>query len=216
MSRANNITRMIGDISNSSVTGVNISGDSNTIKHNHLTNKSKSWISENWIYVIVHVIEIILLSVILAKLCFNYDNGENSNTLIVSIVLSFTGILATFIVVTNYAQVKDIENKTKEDVSDIVDKLEKIKEIIYIEVKEYIKETENIASEKINAINSRIDNIAEKITVLENNFNNEKLENNMEKVVSQNTEKILERFSALWFPGREKIISERIKQAKNK
>lgn len=62
-----------------------------------------------------------------------------------SIVLTFIGILATFVVMSNYAQVKDVERKNEEQVKE----LERKNDATKVELKKYIeektKEAKNIA-----------------------------------------------------------------------
>lgn len=169
--------------------------------NNQPTNKLKHWICNNWMY----VVEILLLAIILTILCINYNNDENINAIILGIVLSFIGIIATFIVVSNYAQVKDIESKTKKDINVVVGELKKL------------KEAESNILKQINTINIRIGSIDKRIAILKTNStitsHNERLEKDIKKV-SQDTDEILKQFSKLWFPGREEIIAKHIKQIK--
>ncbi|MDR3226281.1 MAG: hypothetical protein LBT56_01235 [Prevotellaceae bacterium] len=82
--------------------------------------------------------------------CFIPVIAVNNNY--IGIILAFVGILATFVVVSNYAQVRDIENKTKEQINElkieIDDKIEDLLQlnlsiISYYRAVEYWRMKEN-------------------------------------------------------------------------
>jgi uncharacterized membrane protein (DUF485 family) len=67
----------------------------------------------------------------------NYENGATT------IVLAFVGIAATFVVVSNYAQVKDIENKFEQKILKIDSELDKKTEELQKNNDEQIKQSLN-------------------------------------------------------------------------
>jgi hypothetical protein len=87
-----------------------------------IPNCIKKFLCNHWFWI---GIIIILLGTILFCLVPRIDINENY----AGIVLGFVGILATFIVVSNYAQVKDIENKFETKIKDL--KKENQREMYY-------------------------------------------------------------------------------------
>ncbi len=76
----------------------------------------RSQLANYWLTIIL----IVLVGVSIAQHC--------NKTLVTdsSLVLTFIGILATFVVVSNYAQVRDVEKKCDERIKELSDKLDKI------------------------------------------------------------------------------------------
>ncbi len=69
----------------------------------------------NWV---IKIIGIVLLAIIIAQLCF--DKGCcNYNAIALTLVLSFIGTLATFVVVNNFSQVYKIERKAEQSQTEI-------------------------------------------------------------------------------------------------
>lgn len=75
-------------------------------------------------YLIIGILAVIIplivavIIIIVQKECELYLNANDT-------ILLFVGILATFVVVSNYAQVKEVERKAEEHKKDLDDKIEK-------------------------------------------------------------------------------------------
>jgi hypothetical protein len=80
--------------------------------HNLLEEKKK-YNPMNWIVAIFGLSFLFFLFAVFLNWTFNFGISDNG------IVLTFVGIAATFIVVSNYAQVKDIEGRFKEKVAEL-------------------------------------------------------------------------------------------------
>jgi hypothetical protein len=71
-----------------------------------------------WVYWI-WLISIIALGLSLTSIFWGYNIKWNVEIISTSIILAFVGILATFVVVSNYAQVKEIKDEFKSKITEI-------------------------------------------------------------------------------------------------
>ena len=120
--------------------------------------------------VVVVIIGIIaILFGIYAFYCGIIPNDESKNT---SIILGFVGILATFVVLSNYLQVKEIENKTKKQIEDFKNKISLFENNLTRKVLDYEKNKMIAISQEIefNIIKGRYEYAFE---ILFNNYSKE-------------------------------------------
>ncbi|MDR1973719.1 MAG: hypothetical protein LBQ31_03485 [Bacteroidales bacterium] len=83
-------------------------------KKESLKHKIKT-VLPKWVYW-VWLISIVAIGLSIAAIFTNYSIKCNVEVVSTSIILAFVGIIATFIVVSNYAQVKDIKDDTAEKI----------------------------------------------------------------------------------------------------
>ncbi|MDR1339216.1 MAG: hypothetical protein LBK58_04085 [Prevotellaceae bacterium] len=88
-----------------------------------------NWKIPKWVYW-VWLIVIIAIGLSIAAICMDSGIMWNVEIVSTSIVLCFVGILATFIVVNNFAQVEKIERQFKSEVGEMNDELSKYRHII--------------------------------------------------------------------------------------
>jgi len=82
-----------------------------------------------WVYYVwLIAIASLALSITAFFICVFPFVTWNVETVSIGIVLGFVGILATFIVVSNYAQVKDIERKFDKKIKEVDKRIEKLDE----------------------------------------------------------------------------------------
>lgn len=111
------------------------------------TPKRKCWIKSWWfLWGIILILAITLIFILVAKWAGVIYDPQN-------LVLTFVGILATFVVMSNYAQVKDMENKhdaMEERFGEVVEGLEQL-------IEKRFKEVDGRLDISITNSNARID-----------------------------------------------------------
>ena len=112
------------------------------LEENIKKNKVKDILSEKWLLAIFSILFIILIVVILSYFLPHKDLFNVENT---SLILTFVGILTTFVVVSNYLQVRDIKRDIEK---------QNLKQQQEFNIK--IKNTEEEFKNKINKIKDSI------------------------------------------------------------
>ena len=89
----------------------------------------------------IFVVAVFWVGVFISARCFDFEISDQN------IILTFVGILATFIVISNYEQVQSIEKKTQKQVDDLKEEMEYFK--THITTISQIVERNNLASKII-------------------------------------------------------------------
>jgi hypothetical protein len=88
-----------------------------------ILNKKESFLSKAKKYIFNYWLFLILIVLLAINICLNISHAIIDNQ---NLILAFVGILATFIVVSNYAQVKDIERAFNKKENELNKKIENI------------------------------------------------------------------------------------------
>jgi len=78
----------------------------------------------------IGIIGIVVVIFAICAFSFGYLPNPENDTANTAIILAFVGILATFVVVSNYAQLKDIENKFDKKIKEVQSKIDKNDEVL--------------------------------------------------------------------------------------
>jgi hypothetical protein len=128
---------------------------------------------------------IILLGTIIFCLIPEMDITDNY----ASVVLGFVGILATFIVISNYAQVKEVKDESSAQITSIKDNLEK-------EYKKRITELNNSVDEKIEDLTATVNVLKTTVAILAKNKRTS-LEPSTYKILEIDHQKVVDNYYVL-------------------
>lgn len=133
------------------------------------TDKTKEKKECNWTMIMVWFIMFVIVAAVVCCIIgfffhkFEYDNTNN-------IVITFLGALAAFVVISNYAQMVDIRNKTDERLDEMKDELEKKTEELSKKTDRIIQKIDAILSGELDivAIKEKYKYEVKDITLIEN------------------------------------------------